>query len=204
MKSLGITGNGNSQPDALQTLLTRYSLGVKHLTEPGPNLEQLSQMVDAALRAPDHGELVPFRFIVVLGTARAELAKLFASHAMAKGKSPQAIQIEIERAMKAPVTIAVVARIDLGHPQVPSHEQWMCVGGAVANLLNAAHALGFAGKMLSGEKARSPAIAQTFCANGETLVGWIALGTAVRKPQGAQRKDKSAALSQWAGPPCNA
>jgi len=76
--------------------------------------------------------------------------------------------------LRAPVRVAVLARIDLGHPMVPAHEQWACVGGALTNLLNAAHALGFGGKMLSGAKARHPAVQPAFCGPGETLLGWIA------------------------------
>lgn len=181
----------------LDGLLSRHSLGIKHLAEPGPSEADLQAMVAAALRAPDHGELVPWRFSVVRGDARAALADLFAQHAQAKGKDADGIAIERERALRAPVTVAVIARIDLGHPQVPAHEQWMCVGGAVTNLLNAAHALGYAGKMLSGDKARAPHIVAAFCAPGETLVGWIALGTPTRALTGAGRTTASPVLSDW-------
>ncbi len=187
-------------PSAIDTLLSRYSLGIKHLAEPGPNPEQLQTLAQAALRAPDHAELVPFRFAVVQGDARERLAQLFARHAQARGKSAEAIAIERERALKAPVTLAVLARIDLGHPLVPAHEQWMCVGGAVANLLNAAHAMGYAGKILSGDKARAPLVAQAFCEPGETLVGWIALGTAVRPLRSGHSKAAPDTLRQWNGP----
>lgn len=183
--------------NALTTLLSRYSLGVKHLVDPAPEAPALQQMVAAALRAPDHGDLVPFRLAVVQGEARERLAALFADHARARGKDTDGIAMERERALRAPLTVAVVARIDLGHTVVPAHEQWMAVGGAVANFLNAAHALGFAGKMLSGDKARSPQLIEAFCTPGETLVGWVVLGTPVRSPRGDARKDGSKALSYW-------
>jgi nitroreductase len=137
-------------------------------------------MAQAALRAPDHAGLVPFRFKAVMGPARERLAELFEQAARAAGKDDASARIDGERALRAPVTVAVVARIDLGHPIVPAHEQWAAVGGAIANFLNAAHALGFAGKMLSGAKARSPILTAAFCEPGETLVGWIAVGTAAR------------------------
>lgn len=63
--------------------------------------------------------------------------------------------------------------------------------------LNAAHALGFAGKMLSGDKARSAQLIAAFCAPGETLVGWVVLSTPVRPPRGDARKDNSHVLSYW-------
>jgi hypothetical protein len=117
---------------------------------------------------------------VVRGQAREQLADLFAEHAQLKGKDAEGVALERERAVRAPLTVAVLAHIDLGHPQVPAHEQWMCVGGAVANFLNALHAMGYAGKMLSGDKARAPHIVQAFCEPGETLVGWMAIGTPTR------------------------
>lgn len=184
----------------LAALLSRYSLGIKHLSEPGPTEPQIEILVAAALRAPDHGELVPWRLSVVRGEARQHLAELFARHARERGKDDAGVALERERALKAPVTVAVIARIDLGHPLVPAHEQWMCVGGAVTNLLNATHALGFAGKMLSGDKVRAPLIASAFCEPGETLVGWIAIGTPTRELASDSRKDASEALQYWAPP----
>lgn len=185
---------------ALRGLLTRHSLGIKHLVEPGPDAAQLDLMVQAAQRAPDHAELVPYRFAVVQGAARGPLAELFAQHAQARGKDAEAVAIERERALRAPLTLAVIARIDLGHPLVPAHEQWMCVGGAVTNLLNAAHLLGFAGKMLSGDKARAPAIVQAFCEPGETLVGWIAMGTPTQEPKGRSGPPRPPVARDWPPP----
>lgn len=174
--------------DALRTLLSRHSLGGKHLGEPGPDEAALRLMAEAALRAPDHGGLAPFRFKVVSGAARERLAALFERAAEAAGKEAAEARIDGDRARRAPVTVAVVARIDMGHPVVPAHEQWAAVGGAIANFLNAAHALGFAGKMLSGRKVRQPAIQAAFCEQGETLVGWMSLGTPAREPSPGHAK----------------
>lgn len=182
---------------ALDALLSRHSLGIKHLTDPGPSDAELRTLVVAALRGPDHGELVPWRLVVVRGAARERLAELFMRHAQLKGKDAEGVAIERERALKAPLIVAVIARIDLGHPQVPAHEQWMCVGGAVTNFLNAVHALGYAAKMLSGDKARAPHITQAFCEAGETLVGWISVGTPTRALSTGSRKDIGQVLKHW-------
>lgn len=179
-------------------MLSRQSVGIKHLQEPGPSDEQLQCMVEAALRAPDHAGLVPFRFAVVRGTARDRLGALFVQAAIDNGKADADAQIEHERARRAPVTLAVIARIDGGHPLVPAHEQWACVGGALTNLLNAAHALGFGGKMLSGSKVRHPALQQAFCDAGETLLGWIALGTPANSPSRKVGKPRASdVLREW-------
>lgn len=161
----------------LDALLTRYSVGPKHLVEPGADDAQLGLMMQAALRGPDHAELVPYRFKLVRGPARASMATLFADAARAAGKDEAGAALDAERAARPPVTVAVVARIDLGHPLVPAHEQWLAVGAAIGGFLTAAHAQGFGGKMLSGAKARDPGLIAAFCEPGETLLGWIAMGT---------------------------
>lgn len=182
----------------LALLTGRRSQGIKHLREPGPSEAELAAMTEAALAAPDHAGLVPYRFKVVRGAAREALGQLFASVAREAGRDEAAVAIEIERAQRAPVTVAVVARIDLGHPLVPAHEQWVAVGAALANFLDAAHALGYAGKMLSGAKVRHPRVVAAFCESGETLVGWIALGTASRPPAPrAAKLPVEAVLRPW-------
>ncbi len=186
----------------LDALLTRFSVGPKHLVEPGPSDAHLALMVQAALRAPDHAELVPYRFKLVRGAAKEGMAALFANAARAAGKGEEGAALDAERALRPPMTVAVVARIDLGHPQVPAHEQWAAVGGALSNFLTAAHLLGFGGKMLSGAKVRNPAIAAAFCEPGETLLGWIALGTPLRQPSGLDRKPAASAVLQDWHPPC--
>jgi nitroreductase len=182
----------------LEGLLGRYSLGIKYLGEPGPDEAQLRTMVEVALHAPDHEQMVPFRFKAVRGEARHRLAQLFMQAARDAGKAQASVQVDGERALRAPVTVALVARIDLGHPVVPAHEQWCAVGGALANFMNAVHALGFAGKMLSGNKVRHPALQAAFCDPGETLVGWIAIGTAARPPaRGHDKPGVDEVLRAW-------
>jgi nitroreductase len=189
-----------SDSQELQGLLSRHSVGPKYLIEPGPSEEQLALMVQAALRAPDHGELLPFRLKVVRGKAREQLAQLFADAARRAGKDEAGVQMDFERALKPPVSVAVVAHLDHGHPQVPVHEQWACIGGALANFLNAAHLLGYGGKMLSGAKVRDAGIQAAFCAPGEQLLGWISLGTPTRKSAGPARKPGvEVALQAWSG-----
>lgn len=182
----------------LDQLLSRQSVGIKHLAEPGPGDAELRRMADAALRAPDHAGLVPFRFAVVRGAARARLAELFAQAARAAGKDEAGAALDAERAQRAPVTVAVIARQDPGHPQVPVHEQWACLGGALSYFLLAAHLMGYGGKMLSGGKVRDAAIQAAFCRPGEQLVGWVALGTPLGSP--ARRLDKPRAtdvIGDW-------
>ncbi len=162
--------------DALAALCARHSIGPKHLAAPGPTDAQLHAAFACALRAPDHGKRMPFRFVVVRDQGLQRLADLFVDYGRRCGKPEDELALERSRAQQAPVVIAVVARIS-ADPDVPDHEQWIAVGGALTNVLNALHLLGYGAKMLSGRRAADPQIARAFCGPGERLVGWISVGT---------------------------
>jgi nitroreductase len=167
---------------ALDLLRSRHSVGPKHLAAPGPSEAQLRGAFASAMRAPDHGKLTPFRFVVVRDAGLERLAELFVDCGRRHGKTDAELAMERTRAVQAPVVIAVVARIDPMH-EVPAHEQWIAVGGALANLLTALHVMGFGAKMLSGRRAADVQIGKAFCRDGEQLVGWVSVGTATSAPK---------------------
>lgn len=180
---------------ALDLISTRHSVGPKHLGEPGPGDEALRHAFAAALRAPDHGKRVPFRFVIVRDDGLERLAELFVDYGRRCGKDDAELAMERTRAVQAPVVIAVVARV-AGDDEVPAHEQWIAVGGALTNVLNALHILGYGAKMLSGLRAADPQIVRAFCREGETLVGWISVGTPARRPQARAVDDVDALISR--------
>lgn len=182
---------------ALELLLTRHSVGPKHLHAPGPTDEQIWLAALSALRAPDHEKLAPFRFVVIPDGARRALADLFAGFARMEGKGDDVVLAERERALRAPTLLAFIVRIDHERAKVPPHEQWLAAGGALSNFLTALHMMGFGAKMLSGRKAADPAIRDAFCEPGEILAGWIAAGTASRPPHPRQNDSPDAVLRTW-------
>ena len=187
-------------PGALDRLLARQSVGIKHLAEPGPGDAELQRMAQAALRAPDHAGLVPYRFAVVRGAARVRLGELFVQAARAAGKDEAGAALDAERAQRAPVTVAVIARHDPGHPQVPAHEQWAALGGALAYFLLAAHLMGYGGKMLSGGKVRDAASPAACARPGEQGVGWGAGGTPWGpRARGGHTPRAADVMSDWTG-----
>ena len=62
--------------DALTLLQERNS--APKLTEPGPSADQINTLIRAALRAPDHARLRPWRFLLIEGQARHDLGDVFA------------------------------------------------------------------------------------------------------------------------------
>lgn len=169
------------------------------MSAPGPDARELRLAVSAALRAPDHGRLIPWRAVVVEEGLRGALGDLFAQFARDLGKLPEEVEIERDRARNGPVLVAWVVRIDNTQPEVPAHEQWMCAGGALTNFLNAMHAMGFAAKTLSGRKCGHPAVRDAFCDPGEVLAGFVCIGSATRQPAPRTTDDPDAVLSTWRG-----
>lgn len=183
--------------DPLAALLSRHSLGPRWMVPPGPSPEQLTLALQAALRAPNHGRLQPWRVVSIADTQRPALADLFEHFARDSGKSEEDVAIERERAFNGPVLLAWVARIDDTLAKVPPHEQWICVGGAFTNFMNAVHIMGYGAKILSGRKCQHPAIVQAFCEDGEQLVGFICVGTATRELEPREKDEPMPLISAW-------
>ena len=186
-------------PPALAGLLSRHSIGPRWMVAPGPSWAQLRLAVSAALRAPDHGKLVPWRVVEIEAAQRNSLGELFAQDAVAVGKSEPEVEIERSRAHNGPVLVAWIVRIEDTVAEVPAHEQWMCAGGALTNFLNALHLMGFGAKTMSGRKCRHPAVRDAFCAPGEELAGFVCIGTPTREPKARTSEDVDAVLSVWRG-----
>jgi nitroreductase len=182
---------------AIEMLLTRHSLGPRWMVEPGPSRAQLRLAIRAALRAPDHRGLHPWRAVIVSREQRAALAERFAAFAQDVGKDEAEIAAERERAFNGPALVAWIARIDDGVAEVPPHEQWICVGGALTLFLTALHAQGYGAKTLSGRKCSHPAVAGAFCAPGERLVAFVCAGTPARPARARGGDDADAVLSDW-------
>jgi nitroreductase len=181
----------------LAALLGRHSIGPRWMVAPGPTEAQLTQAVQAALRAPNHGRLRPWRMASISEAQRPALAKLFEQFARDNGKSAEDVAIERERAFNGPVLLAWVARIDTGVAKVPPHEQWICVGGALSNFMNALHFMGYGAKILSGRKCQHPALVRAFCDSGEQLVAFVCIGTPTRELEPREKDDAQGLLSPW-------
>ncbi|MDE3195571.1 MAG: nitroreductase [Acidobacteriota bacterium] len=177
-------------------LLSRASNGA--LTAPGPDDRQLRRIFEAAMRAPDHGKLRPWRFYVVRGEGLTRLAGLFA--ASARRRDPQASEAQIDKErgkpLRSPVLIVVVAKIAEGH-KIPEIEQVLSAGAAAMNILNAAHSLGFGAKWVTGSNCYDPRFRADFGLDPtDRLIGFIHVGTA-QTQIAAERPDPSDFIVEW-------
>lgn len=162
---------------ALDALLSRVSIA--RLSEPAPDARQRELMLRAALRAPDHGQLRPWRFIEIEGEGRVALGELFASALLAR--EPQAADAALDKArampLRAPLLWLVVARPQ-AHPKVPRDEQLQSAACAAHGILLAAHAQGVGAIWRTGEMALDPTVARGLGLGADELIlGFLYLGT---------------------------
>lgn len=138
--------------DAIEALNSRSS--AKTYGTAAPTKEHLAQVLRAAVRAPDHGRLRPWRFMVLEGEQRRKLGDLMAASALRRvpGLSEGDLQRERDKALRAPTIIITACRVVPG-TKVPAIEQLMAVGAATQNILLALHALGYAAAWKTGEAA---------------------------------------------------
>ena len=168
------------QSNALELLRTRRSVPALQLREPGPTQEQIDAAIAAALRAPDHGNLKPWRCVLIRGAARAKLSELLSVRLQQREPSTPASKVEKARNMPlaAPLVIAIAARVRRDH-KVPEIEQLLSVGAGTMNLLNAFHAQGFGAIWLTGGNAYDPEVAAALgFPPEERCLGFVYVGSA--------------------------
>jgi nitroreductase len=162
---------------AIDLLLTRRS--ARALAEPGPDAGALELILASAARAPDHGRLRPWRFIVIRGAARARFGALLAAHLRRThpGSSAEALEREAHKAFRAPLIVVVAAHIHPG-AKIPTVEQLLAAGAAAHGMLLAACALGFNGMWKTGGAAYDATVKQELGLEPtDDIVGFMYLGS---------------------------
>ncbi|MBX9913313.1 MAG: nitroreductase [Pseudomonadaceae bacterium] len=185
--------------DALDALLNRVS--VPRLMAPAPDAAQRDLLFRAAMRAPDHGQLRPWRFITVEGVAREQLAELWVAGLLAShpDASAEALTKARQSPLRAPLLVLVIARVQ-AQGKIPVQEQLLAVGCAAHGLLLAAHAMGIGAVWRTGELAYCAQVAAGLGLQAdEQLIAVLYLGT----PQGELRipakLDPQDYVSVWPG-----
>lgn len=172
---------------AIDALLTRRS--ARALIEPAPDEGALELIFAAAVRAPDHGRLRPWRFIVVRGSARERFGELLAAHLSRTHAevSEESLQRERQKAYRAPLIVVVAAHFQ--HlAKVPDIEQVLSAGAAAHAMMLAARALGFGAMWKTGGPAYDPAVkAALGLESGDAIAGFMYFGTEAGEATPARR-----------------
>lgn len=186
----------SSGREALALLLERHSPWP--LTAPAPRDDELDLVFQAALRAPDHGQLRPWRFVLIRDAARAALGDVFVQAARARDPGDDGERFRA-KAMAAPLLIALCAHIQAPH-KVPESEQLLAVGAAAMNMLNALHLLGYGGFWATGVNSHDPTVRTGLgLAGNERLLGFLYVGTAKERTAAPLRADAQDFVRVWRG-----
>ncbi len=182
---------------ALEALLNRESAWP--LTDPAPSAAEMSLVFAAAMRAPDHGQLTPWRFLTIAGDDRIALGELFVQAARLREPDTDGERFR-HKAMAAPLLIALVVSPQLGH-KVPLWEQQAAVAAATMNMLNALHLLGHGAFWASGLNARDAHVMRGLgLAAHESLLGFLYVGTPAQPSEPVARPDPARFVSAWSAP----
>ena len=185
--------------NVFECLDARRSIPSKQLAAPGPDDATLLRMLQAAVRVPDHGKRVPFRFVRIAGNARDALGDAIAARTLQR--NPQAGDTEVEKDRKrfshAPLVIAVVAK--LGEDEkIPVSERFSSASCVCFALLQAAQASGFGAQWRTGWPAYDYDVLRLLGLHAdEKIVGFIHVGTPVVEAPERDRPDAAALLSDW-------
>ena len=174
---------------------TRQTILPKRLAEPGPDAAQLQAILGAAASAPDHHELLPWRFVLVPTGGRDRLAEVFARALVERDASatPQQVAQAREKAYRSPLLLLAVVRLRDDDAEIAPHERIVSAGCAVQNMLLMAHAQGFGGALTSGKALQSAPLRTLFGLKpDEQALCFVNIGTVVKarpvrlRPQAAQ------------------
>lgn len=161
--------------DALELLLTRSS--DNKLIEPAPSGEALNNILNAGLRAPDHANLSPFKFIVCTGDGLKKLSDIYSDVVSKQGKTEAEVTKATNAPFRAPMVIIGICKYK-EHEKVPRVEQIATTACAVQNMQMAAFAQGFNGIWRTGPLAHSDLIKQALELEADDeVVGYLYLGT---------------------------
>lgn len=152
--------NADDATLAAALIHARRTVLPKRLAAPGPDADEFEVIMGAAAAAPDHGQLMPWRFVLVPVQGRATLADLFAQALLERDPGASDAQQEQarEKAFRAPLLLLLIVDVACGDPEVDAHERFISAGCAVQNVLLMATALGFGSSLTSGKALKSQAL----------------------------------------------
>jgi nitroreductase len=185
--------------DALDLMLSRES--ALKLAPPGPSEAELQRILASAVRAPDHGRLRPWQFIVIGTEQRAAFGQVMADSL--RRQKPEVSEPELQRerdkAFRAPTIVVVAARLQKGH-RIPEVEQIASTAAAAQTIMLAAPALGYGAMWKTGAPAYDPAVKTALGLSADdAILGFLYLGTNAGGSSPAPRPEARAHVTTWAG-----
>lgn len=183
--------------DAYEALITRAS--PIELCDPAPDEAIEQKLIAAALRAPDHGRLRPWRFISIRGEGRALFGDVLASALSRRdpNATEDALQRERKKPLRAPLVLVVAAKI-VEPSKIPPIEQILSAGAAAQNIMLASYALGFGALWKTGDPAYDTGVKEAIGLQAtDSIVGFLYIGTPKAMPKLPAPLNPSDFLRTW-------
>lgn len=178
--------------DVIQAIQNRVSQ--PRVGAPAPSRAQVETLLQCAVRAPDHGRMKPWRFVVLSGESLVRLGLAFEQAGLASEPGADATRRARWREMplRAPMIIVTIARVQ-PNPKVPDWEQVAAVAAATQNIQLAALDMGFGVMWRTGEMVTAPLV-RDFLGAGATdqIVAFLYIGS----PEGESRAPEFQPLDQ--------
>jgi nitroreductase len=188
----------NDTSSVLAFLKSRKSASAKAMAGPGPAKAQMDEILEIAVRVPDHGKLAPWRFILIEGEGRARMGQGFAEVWANKNPTHGVESLDFQRNlfMRAPVILVVVSTAAV-HGKIPVWEQQLSSAAVCYNAVLAATALGFDAQWQSDWVAYDEgAKAVMGVALNEKVAGVIYIGTSSVPLEDRPRPEVSTLLTR--------
>jgi nitroreductase len=180
---------------ALDLLLNRSSQ--PRLQAPAPEGQALENIKQAALRAPDHACLTPWKFVVCQKEGLKRLGEVFEQAAISADKSDKEIERAPQLPLRAPMVIVAIAKFT-ENEKVPWIEQVASASCALHAMQMAAVAQGFAGEWRTCSYAQDPIVKQAFdLSEQDEIVGFLYLGSSPIKPLPKPKRDSAKFFEDW-------
>jgi nitroreductase len=167
-----------------------------NLADPGPDPEQVQRILAAAAAAPDHHDLVPWRFVLVPPAAREALGEAFETALRERdpAATPEQREKAREKAFRSPLLLLAVACLGHPDPEIPASQRLVSAGCAIQNMLLMASALGFGSALTSGKALHSRALRELFALGPqEEALCFVSVGTVA----GPRRNRVRARIEQY-------
>jgi nitroreductase len=184
-----------ASPEVVAFLAKRRSASAMTLTAPGPDADQLAEILRLAARVSDHGKLFPWRFVILRGTAKDAFAEQVAKLADSQA-NPTKANAALRKLTRPPVAVAVISRFIEG--EIPEWEQRQSASAVCHQMLLAAAALGWGANWITDWYSYDPrAQAILGLAPDEKVAGFLYLGASSEDPLERVRPDVAAITSEW-------
>jgi nitroreductase len=179
---------------AEQLIHGRTHISPKRLGNPGPTAVQKETILLAANAAPDHGRMVPWRFIEIQESSRPALGEVFRECLLDRDQDATAIQQQEARdkALRGPLLLLAIANYQDANDDISKQEKLISLGCAIQNILLSAHACGFGSGLSSGRALHSERISTLFkLSENEEPICFITIGTVLKNKPGRVRPSLS-------------